>query len=71
MPSLFSDAPRAFCCRQFIEQFFPTRTAPKEVHIITDKEIEDTIKFQLQVRLSAKPARALARLAKEGGIVKY
>ena len=48
---------RAACCvlrfffflAQFIKQFFPTRTVPKEVKVLTDKEIEETIKLQLEV----------------------
>lgn len=34
---------------QFIKQFFPTRTVPKEVKVLTDAEIEETIKCQLEV----------------------
>ncbi|CAM9618424.1 unnamed protein product [Scytosiphon promiscuus] len=37
----------------FIRQFFPTRTAPKEVKVITDQEIEETIKCQLEVHIRA------------------
>lgn len=37
---------------KFIKQFFPTRAVPKEIKVMTDKEIEETIKYQLEVRIT-------------------
>ncbi|CAN0020567.1 unnamed protein product [Pylaiella littoralis] len=37
----------------FIKQFFPTRAVPKEIKVMTDKEIEETIKYQLEVHIRA------------------
>ncbi|CAN0259794.1 unnamed protein product [Ectocarpus sp. 6 AP-2014] len=37
----------------FIKQFFPTRTVPKEVKVMTDQDIEDIISCQLNVHIQA------------------
>ncbi|CAN0406000.1 unnamed protein product, partial [Ectocarpus sp. 12 AP-2014] len=37
----------------FIKQFFPTRTVPKEVKVMTDEDIEDIISCQLNVHIQA------------------
>lgn len=34
---------------QFIKLFFPTRTVVKDVHVLSDQEIEDTIRQQIEV----------------------
>eukprot|EP00752_Nemacystus_decipiens_P009068 g8096.t1 len=51
VPSLISAA--HYGTIGFIRQFFPTRTVPKEVKVLTDAEIEETIKCQLEVHIRA------------------
>lgn len=46
---------------QFIQQFFPTKTAPKEVHAMTDEEIDQTLRQQFEVGAPDEKAQIFSR----------